>query len=88
MYVDVTFTREPICIIFHSQSNLTVYLSLPQSLLSLDVCPSLASSLMALSSTGYHQENPMEDHGTRLSMGQMVPTSLQWTLRVETPTTT
>ena len=55
---------------------------------SLDCCLSPASSLMALSSTGYHQENPMEDQCMRLSMEQMTPTSLQWTLGVETHTTT
>ena len=59
-----------------------------QSPLSLDCCLSPASSLMALSSTGYHQENPMEDQCMRLSMEQTTPTSLQWTLGVETPTTT
>ena len=58
---------------------------LPQSL---DYFLSPATSLMALSSTGYHQENPMEDQCMRLSMEQMTPTSLQWTLGVETPTTT
>ena len=54
----------------------------------LDCCLSPTSSPMALSSTGYHQENPTEDHSMRLSMEQMTPTSLQWTLGAETPTTT
>ena len=68
-------------LLFHSTAHV-------QPPLSLDCCLSPASSLMALSSTGYHQENPMEDQCMRLSMKQMTPTSLQWTPGVTTPTTT
>ena len=75
------------CYVIEESYSTTAFYS-AQSPLFLDCCLSPATSLMALSSTGYHQESPMEDHSTRLSMEQMTPTSLQWTLGAETPTTT
>ena len=85
-YITITYMMHN-----YNGSTIIILLYIPlyaQSPLSLGCCLSPASSLMALSSTGYHQENPMEDQCMRLSMEQMTPTSLQWTLGVETPTTT